>query len=188
MSGRDIGAENYLSSRPSPPASLHGYPLQHSQMKPTLTPYSGLYGNSGLGRPLSSDSNSSINSTRSASSALHGYSDGHGYSRPKDYSLMSRHSKGPFSSTPTYQSPLYGDHLDARKHSTRTNTSLSDHTPSSRSAHHAHTPWRNLTPSAHDKTLTPSKTDPSPPNVELQRSKLKVKRLEREVTNSHMCL
>ena len=159
-----------------------------------------------LGHPLISSSSSSINSVKSAGSARNLF-DGYSHSRqtlPSDYYSLTRHSRlqGPLSSTPSYHTTmLHGDGMETRKPSTRaryTASSLSDHTPSSLSdhtepPHHDRTlssQHRTLTPSApglgvgHDKlstTQTPSRSEPSSPDVELQRSKLKVKQLEREV-------
>ncbi len=212
MSGRDAGSrETYFPSRPSPPSSLHNYPL-HSQLRPTLTPYSGHLGNSGLvdhgpllGHPFISSSNSSINSIKSSNSALnHVYSDGYSYSlhkSPSDYRSLTRHSRvqGPFSSTPSYHTTTqHRESMDARKPAAATDgdryttSSLSGHTPSTRLLHRDPTSsaqQRTLTPSTSgsgagqekNSTLTPSRSEPSSPDVELQRSKLNVKRLEREV-------
>lgn len=189
---------------PSPPSSLCNYPLHHrSHFKPTSTPYSGHLGNGSghaplLGHSLITGSNSSI---RSAGSA-HSHLDGHSYSRP-DHLSMNHHSRvqSPFSRTPSYHSTSrHGDNVDIRKSSTRgryTTSSVFNHTPSN-PTDHAPT---DLTSSSQHRTLTPSdpgsvtgvgrekstltwtshRSEPSSPDVELQRSKLKVKKLEREV-------
>ena len=193
MYGTDVRDRD--SSCPSPPSSLRNYPLHHhSQFKPTSTPYSGHLGNGSsvvghaplLGHSLITGSNSSIRSAGSAHSHLDGYS----YSRPS----LTGHSRvqGPFSSTPSY---LHHDNdMDVRRsssrgryntssHSNHTSSSLSPADPTSLSH------YRTLTPSdpgsgtslGREKNSVPHKSEPTSPDMELQRSKLKVKQLEREV-------
>lgn len=160
----------------SPTPSLHSYPL-HAQMKPTLASYAGPpLGNNLIDHSHLSASSSSISSIRSTNSALnhaHRSRDQGTHTSQHKLTSNSHHLKShiPFSSTPRYPSSLYrGDTLGLEK-------------PWSRYGTYDHTSLTKPHPTSGgvDDKNTGTVSTGTPPDVELQRSKLKIKQLQKEV-------
>jgi hypothetical protein len=162
----------------------------YTQMKPTSHAHIPLANSTLLGHSHISGSSSSISSTRSANQGLnHTYSmrdhiGSYGLSRHKPSSTQhGRHF--PFSSTPRYPSSerdlvsLDGAagtrHRYPNLHSTGTRRTHSSHDPS-RTGGEVTQPGLEL-----KRTHTPPTRTLTSPDVELQRSKLKIKQLEKEV-------
>ena len=194
------------SSRPSPPSSLYNYPL-FSQLRPTSgSSYTSipLANSTLLGHSHISGSSSSINSTRSANPTLghtHSARDygNYGHSRHKlrsEDSSQQHRLRVPYSSTPRYTSserdltglgkPAGSRHYLSDRYATGTARTQSSHGLSrqggmtSSSTTGGPPGHRTLTPSSYSVADTNVRTLTSP-DVELQRSKLKIKQLEKEV-------
>ena len=175
----------------SPTPSLSNYPL-YSQLRPTLGSYGGIpLANSTLtGQSHLSGSNSSLSSIKSTNSAVSQDRGSHTYLRNKlvpDHSARYLRSHFPFSSTPRYVAPqLSSSHSDvsATGHSngytSRTLLSANrDYLSSSKPTGQGEEAISPVFSKAHsgssiDRTLTS-------PEVELHRSKLKIKQLQKEV-------
>lgn len=189
------------SSQPSPSSSLYNYPL-FSQLRPTSgSSYTNipLANSTLLGHSHISGSSSSINSTRSANPTLghtHSTQDRRNYSLsrhklPSELSAQQR-LRVPYSSTPRYASSERD--LAGLGKSAGSRHYLSDHhaagtmrTYSAQSIHGSSRQGATSGAPLGHRTLTPSSSSVADvrsltsPDVELQKSKLKIKQLEKEV-------
>ena len=189
--------ENTLSSHHSPPSSLYNYPL-HSQMKPTPSAsYAVPLANSTLlGHSHISTSNSSINSIKSVESARTHTTHG-----PQDSTFSRRYqhtSRVPLSSTPRYLSSrrevpatrnpqsAYNKYLHDHASVAKRNPAQSNRAPlavvPADMVDGSHGQRGSASSdgkvSSDGKALSDGKTLP---DVELHRSKLKIKQLQKEV-------
>lgn len=174
----------------SSPPSLHNYPLHTHSSKPTLGSYGGvpLANSSLLTQSHLSGSSSSISSIKSANSALSSAHSMHSHTHSRDGlvpDFASRHLRShvPFSSTPRNPAPSTsgsqgdvsggGRHRYGSSHSHASITTSSKPRPIPRREY-----LSSSSTDLYDKTLTES------PEVELHRSRLKIKQLQKEVSKS----
>lgn len=190
------GRENTLTSQHSPPSSLYNYPL-HSQMKPTPSSYAVPLANSTLlGHSHISTSNSSINSIKSVESAVRT----HAIHAPQDYAFSRYHlpsnlstqhtSRAPLSSTPRYLSsgrevPTTRNPQPAYYKYPHDHASVAKQNP----AQSRRAPLRQGAPANMDDgprgqrgLISASSDGKALPDVELNKSKLKIKQLQKEVS------